>query len=132
MRSLYWLKAVEEGMVKMRHNVGTFQDIEGLKFNVDGSARGKPGPAGCGGILRDSKGVVLGVFFGHLRCMDSNMAEVNAIKIALELFLSSGWVNKKSLTIESDSYTVVSWVSKRALRPWKKWKIFNEIDRVCK
>ncbi|KAK3205589.1 hypothetical protein Dsin_019635 [Dipteronia sinensis] len=27
-----------------------------LKFNVDGSARGKPGPTGVGGVLRDSTG----------------------------------------------------------------------------
>ncbi|XVF26807.1 hypothetical protein REPUB_Repub14bG0050700 [Reevesia pubescens] len=29
-----------------------------LKFNVDGSSLGKPGPAGIGGILRDDKGEI--------------------------------------------------------------------------
>ena len=34
--------------------------IEGvLKFNVDGAARGKPGPSGIGGVLRNSEGFVL-------------------------------------------------------------------------
>ncbi|XVE68852.1 hypothetical protein DITRI_Ditri09bG0102900 [Diplodiscus trichospermus] len=28
-----------------------------LKFNVDGAAKGKPGPAGIGGVLRDYLGV---------------------------------------------------------------------------
>lgn len=30
--------------------------MDNLKFNVDGSARGNPGPAGIRGVLRDSKG----------------------------------------------------------------------------
>lgn len=29
-----------------------------LKFNVDGATRGKPDPAGIGGVLRNSDGVV--------------------------------------------------------------------------
>ena len=33
--------------------------MDNLKFNVDGSARGNPGPAGIRGVLRDSKGKVL-------------------------------------------------------------------------
>ncbi|XVE77345.1 hypothetical protein DITRI_Ditri13aG0055200 [Diplodiscus trichospermus] len=43
-----------------------------LKFNVDGSARGKPGPAGIGGILRDHRGVAKVRFStywgGRLQC----------------------------------------------------------------
>ncbi|KAI9161242.1 hypothetical protein LWI28_015677 [Acer negundo] len=35
----------------------------GLKFNVDGSAKGKPGPVGIGGVLRDSRGKILCLFF---------------------------------------------------------------------
>lgn len=33
-----------------------------LKFNVDGEARGKTGPAGLGGVLRNGKGEVLFMF----------------------------------------------------------------------
>lgn len=32
------------------------------KWNVDGSAKGKPGPAGIGGVLRDDKGICLAKF----------------------------------------------------------------------
>lgn len=34
-----------------------------LKFNVDGSARGSPGLAGMGGVLRDEREKILCLFF---------------------------------------------------------------------
>ena len=36
-----------------------------LKFNVDGAARGKPGPAGIGGVLRNQGGVLY-MFLKHV------------------------------------------------------------------
>lgn len=33
-----------------------------LKFNVDGAAKGKPGPAGVGGVLRNSNGAAFSLF----------------------------------------------------------------------
>ena len=33
-----------------------------LKFNVDGATRGKPGPTGIGGVLRNCNGDVLFMF----------------------------------------------------------------------
>lgn len=33
-------------------------DDQTLKWNVDGSSKGKPGPAGIGGVLRDHLGIV--------------------------------------------------------------------------
>ncbi|KAH1114886.1 hypothetical protein J1N35_008264 [Gossypium stocksii] len=52
-----------------------------FKFNVDESARGKLGPGGCGGVLRNSSGDILA-----LGIIDSNVAEVLAIKGALYFF----------------------------------------------
>ncbi|XWS28240.1 hypothetical protein CRYUN_Cryun25bG0049600 [Craigia yunnanensis] len=54
-----------------------------LKFNVDGAVSGKTRNASCGGVLRDSNGLVWGVFYGPLGVVDSNIAEMLAIKIAL-------------------------------------------------
>ncbi|XWS36014.1 hypothetical protein CRYUN_Cryun20dG0045700 [Craigia yunnanensis] len=62
-----------------------------LKFNVNGSAVGKPGPAGYGGILRNKMGSILALFPGPLGIMDSNVAEVMAIKVALEMFDRCVW-----------------------------------------
>jgi hypothetical protein len=33
-------------------------DDQTLKWNVDGSSKRKPGPAGIGGVLRDHLGIV--------------------------------------------------------------------------
>ncbi|KAH1038168.1 hypothetical protein J1N35_039911 [Gossypium stocksii] len=47
-----------------------------VKFSVDGSAQGKPSPAGCGGVLRDATGHVKGVFSGSAGFACSNEAEL--------------------------------------------------------
>lgn len=38
-----------------------------MKFNVDGASRGKPGPAGIGGVPRDDQGTTSLVFFELVR-----------------------------------------------------------------
>ena len=60
-----------------------------LKFNVDGAAKGKPGPAGIGGVLCDSGGVVLVMFSKHVGIMKSNEAKVLAILEAVRIFAYS-------------------------------------------
>ncbi|XVE98485.1 hypothetical protein REPUB_Repub03eG0110600 [Reevesia pubescens] len=65
---------------------------ENLKFNVDELARG---------------------------FMDSNMAEVHAVKNALKFFSSSRWNGRYKLVIESDSTVALAWINDRKSRPWK-------------
>ena len=43
-----------------------------IKFNVDGSVRGKLGPSGIGGVLSDELGVVKGIFSKTVGVMHSN------------------------------------------------------------
>lgn len=45
-----------------------------IKWNVDGSARGKPGPGGIGGILRDEIGNIKAMFAAAVGVRDSNEA----------------------------------------------------------
>ena len=58
-----------------------------VKFNVDGASRGKPGPAGIGGVLRYCKGEVLMMFSKYVSVGDSNEADVLAILEGLRLRL---------------------------------------------
>eukprot|EP00268_Persea_americana_P062605 TRINITY_DN8040_c1_g2_i6.p1 TRINITY_DN8040_c1_g2~~TRINITY_DN8040_c1_g2_i6.p1 ORF type:complete len:254 (+),score=31.35 TRINITY_DN8040_c1_g2_i6:132-893(+) len=52
-----WEACLGSGCVKKKHLVTWSPPSPNvLKFNVDGAARGKPGPAGIGGILRNYKG----------------------------------------------------------------------------
>ena len=49
-----------------------------LKFNVEGAAKGKPGPTEIGGVLCNSRGGVLFVFSKHVAVCNSNEAELLA------------------------------------------------------
>ena len=84
---------------------------EMLKFNVDGSARGSPGQAGIGGVLRDSGGKVLCTFSLNMGWQDAITAEVLALAKACELCLSRNELAGKTFVFSSDSKAVVSWVN---------------------
>ena len=83
-----------------------------LKFNVDGSVMGKPGPAGIGGVLRDENGKVLCLFSVHMGILDSNTTELLAIKKAIELISENQNLFGRDIAIVSDSKVAVSWVNK--------------------
>ncbi|MFQ6635590.1 hypothetical protein Gotur_011212 [Gossypium turneri] len=72
-----------------------------IKFTVDGAARGKSGPAGCGGVLRDHSGKILVIFSGLLCILESKEAELRSIILALE--------NAQKIIVESDSKVVILW-----------------------
>jgi probable phosphoglycerate mutase len=52
--------------------------------HVDGGARGNPGPAGWGAIVRDAAGDVLAELFGALPHATNNVAEYNGLVAALD------------------------------------------------
>ena len=94
------------------------------KLNVVGAARGKPGQAGIGGVLRNSKWEILFMFSKHVGLHDSNEAEVLAILEAL------WWFSRNfngSLVVESDSSNAIAWLSNQKANPWKFHFLFNEI-----
>jgi ribonuclease HI len=55
-----------------------------LLVYTDGAARGNPGPAGAGAILRDSDGTVLAEIAEPLGRATNNVAEWTAVLLALE------------------------------------------------
>ncbi|KAK3193617.1 hypothetical protein Dsin_024927 [Dipteronia sinensis] len=82
-----------------------------LKFNVDGSVIGKPGPSGIGGVLRDLNGKVLCLFSYYMEIMDSNTTELWAITKAVELILSNPNLRGCDIWVVSDSKVAVLWVN---------------------
>ena len=86
--------------------------MNAFKFNVDGSARGKPGPAGTGGVLRDFKGKVICLFSFYVGISDSNAAELMAIHKAMEICSFDPYLRGQSVSIVSDSKVAVSWINK--------------------
>ncbi|XWS61072.1 hypothetical protein CRYUN_Cryun07bG0094300 [Craigia yunnanensis] len=60
-----------------------------MKFNVDESARGKPGPASLGGVLRDENTVIKTVFFKSIGVIDSNVVELLVVGETLRIFTAT-------------------------------------------
>ena len=67
---------------------------EALKIQIDGAARGNPGPAGAGVVLSDSRGKKLKELSVYLGESTNNVAETCALLLGLQeaLRLGSGQV----------------------------------------
>lgn len=72
--------------------------------NVDGGARGNPGSAGYGAILKDEQGNVLAELYEGIGVNTNNVAEYRGLIAALEWALAHG---HSRLHIKSDSLLVV-------------------------
>ena len=50
-----------------------------FKINVDGGAKGNPGPAGFGGVIRNPRGSILSLFWGSIGSNMNKMAELEGL-----------------------------------------------------
>ena len=85
-------------------------------LHTDGGARGNPGPAGIGVVLRDGSGEVIGEIAEGIGSATNNVAEYTALIRGLELALDRGVTD---IDVRLDSQLVVSQVQ-------GEWKIKNE------
>lgn len=72
--------------------------------NVDGGARGNPGPAGYGVVLKDHAGKKLAALHEYLGLQTNNFAEYQGLIAALEWTIAHG---HKALKVISDSELMV-------------------------
>jgi probable phosphoglycerate mutase len=72
--------------------------------NIDGGARGNPGPAGWGAVVRDEQGAVVAELLGSLPHATNNVAEYHGLLAALEWSATNGVTN---LEVRSDSLLLV-------------------------
>ena len=77
---------------------------EAVIANIDGGARGNPGPAAYGVVVRNSKGEVLAELSDYLGLQTNNYAEYSGLLAALEHAVRHGY---KSFKIFSDSELLV-------------------------
>lgn len=75
-----------------------------FRANVDGAARGNPGPAAYGVLIRDGRGEVVAKLKKYIGRMTNNVAEYYGLIAALDYAQSHG---VKALRIESDSELMV-------------------------
>jgi ribonuclease HI len=108
-----------------------------LTVNVDGGARGNPGPAAIGAVLSNRDGGVVAEHSERIGRATNNVAEYRALLAGIELARTHGATD---LLIRGDSELVVRQVEgrykvkdatmrelheqvKRALRPLDHWEI---------
>ena len=72
--------------------------------NIDGGARGNPGPAGWGVVVQDTAGEVVAELFGALPHATNNVAEYSGLLAALDWCAEHG---ASSVHIRSDSLLLV-------------------------
>ena len=94
--------------------------IDKLIIHTDGAARGNPGPAAIGAIVKDEKGKLIASISRRIGITTNNQAEYKAIIAALEKAVSLG---ARYASLYSDSELVVKQINGRykvknlALRP---------------
>ncbi|XP_019432512.1 PREDICTED: uncharacterized protein LOC109339512 [Lupinus angustifolius] len=94
-----------------------------IKVNTDGAAHGHPGPAGGGGIFRDSKAGFIYAFANFLNVQHAIYAELHSAMHAVDIAFRKDWLN---LWLESDSMLVLDIFSGNSNAPRKlsnDWKI---------
>jgi ribonuclease HI len=85
-------------------------------LHADGGARGNPGPAGIGVVLKDESGEVIAEIARGIGEATNNVAEYSALIAGLELALEEGVTD---LEVYLDSELVVSQIK-------GEWKIKND------
>jgi ribonuclease HI len=108
-----------------------------LTVNVDGGARGNPGPAAIGAVVRDADGEVLEERGERIGRATNNVAEYRALLLGIELAAALG---ASELELVGDSELIVRQVEgkykvkdatmkelhakvKTALKPFQSWSI---------
>jgi probable phosphoglycerate mutase len=76
----------------------------GIKANIDGGARGNPGPAAYGVIVRDAKGEIIAELSDYLGIQTNNYAEYSGLLAALDFAVRE---KHPSLKVLSDSELLV-------------------------
>jgi ribonuclease HI len=84
------------------HSAGTPEHY--LLAYCDGGARGNPGPAGYGAVIKDEKGVKVAALSEYLGHQTNNFAEYQGLVAALEYAVEHG---PKALKVISDSELLV-------------------------
>jgi ribonuclease HI len=121
----------------MANRLASGRTVEKLVVNVDGGARGNPGPAAIGAVVQSAGGEVLEERGERIGTATNNVAEYRALLLGIERAAELG---ASELELIGDSELIVRQVKgeykvkdatlrelhtevKRALRPFERWSI---------
>ena len=84
-------KGKKEDKIKRRHEaIWSFPPENWHKANFDGAAKGNPGPAGCGGIIRNNSGGGIASISSPIGHQTNHLAEASTARFIVKLALASG------------------------------------------
>ncbi|XP_035541522.1 uncharacterized protein LOC118344586 [Juglans regia] len=96
-----------------------------MKLNSDGSSLGNPGPAGAGGVIRDSFGNLQAAYSVFLGQGSNNFAELRSLLEGVRRCYQLGF---RRVDIEVDSQLIVSWVTKGTCNIWYLEDFWEELQ----
>ena len=76
-----------------------------IKLNFEGAFKGNLGPAGGGGVFRNSQGEILHIYTINLGHTTNNAAKINAMVKGLNIAIHKGY---HKLILEGDSSLVIT------------------------
>eukprot|EP00253_Pinus_taeda_P026720 PITA_26720 len=108
--------------------------INTYKLNFDGASKGNPGQAGFGGIIRDSKGSLLQLYFGNIGWDTNNSAELEGLWQGLSIARE---LNLHPLMVEGDSQIIINMATRiqngsqtrKVAHSWRLEARLNNIER---
>ena len=102
--------------------------FEKVIIHTDGGSRGNPGPSACGYTIQDSQGRIIDSGGEYIGITTNNIAEYQAVKIALEKALSYGF---KNIEFYLDSLLVVNqMINIFKIKNRELWPIHEDIKRL--
>ncbi|KAL4295459.1 hypothetical protein GQ457_12G031020 [Hibiscus cannabinus] len=110
LRAAWWWKARNTDSSILLDSIIADPSLPSSSGKASPVSRALEGKCGVGGVLRDENGSTLMEFSLSIGYGSAFLAEILAIKFAVERFMSSLWADRSRLVIESDSSTTVAWV----------------------
>ncbi|KAL6578151.1 hypothetical protein OROMI_010479 [Orobanche minor] len=95
-----------------------------MKLNTDGAARGNPGLAAAGGIIRDSCGKPLLCFWEFIGAQSNTFADLHGIWRGLQLCCEKGIDN---IWVEVDSAIALRMIHNNSTSQWQSQAIISKI-----
>ncbi|TYG51913.1 hypothetical protein ES288_D10G299200v1 [Gossypium darwinii] len=99
---------------------------EWMKFNVAGVVLEEV--AECAGVSKEEKGVACALFLGRVEARGTDLSEIMAIKIAVDMYTEVSRKAHVPLIIKSCSIAASKWLSKRYYRLWPLRKLLGDIN----
>jgi len=80
-----------------------------FKLKFDGALKGNLGPTGFGGAIRDSKGSMVGLYWGYIGENTNNVAKLKGLHVGLAMAANYGWF---PIILEGDSQIILQMTTK--------------------